>query len=234
MQSRHDARLHGREPPIAANDHADWAEGRRFPVAGIGASAGGLEALRALLAALPPDLGMAFVLIQHLDPLHDSLMAGLLSSHTTMPVTPAAEGVAIEPNHIYLIPPGVSLACARGKLHLSEPAKRHGTRMPFDFFLLSLAEDCGDHAICVVLSGTGTDGSEGLKAIKDRGGFVIVQEPSDAKFDGMPKSAIQTGEADLILPVAGIPAALIDHASGIGVRSSGAKSSTNGQIEEGS
>ncbi len=233
MQSRHDARLHGREPPLAANDHADWAEGRRFPVAGIGASAGGLEALRALLAALPPDSGMAFVLIQHLDPLHDSLMAGLLSSHTTMPVTPAAEGVAIEQNHIYLIPPGVSLACARGKLHLSEPAERHGTRMPFDFFLLSLAEDCGDHAICVVLSGTGTDGSEGLKAIKDRGGFVIVQDPSDAKFDGMPKSAIQTGEADLILPVAGIPAALIDRASGIGVRSSGAKSSTNGQIERG-
>ncbi len=206
---------------------------RPFPIVGIGASAGGLDAFKALLAALPPDTGMAFVLIQHLDPLHASLMAGLLSSHTTMPVLPAAEGAAIEPNHIYLIPPGVSLAVAQGKLHLSEPAKRHGARMAFDFFLQSLAEDCGERAVCVVLSGTGTDGTEGLKAVKSMGGFVIVQDPSEAAFDGMPKSAIQTGEADLIVPVAGIPNALINHASAIGVGSSGEKSAANGEIEGG-
>ena len=181
------------------------------PIAGIGASAGGLDALKALLAALPPDTGMAFVLVQHLDPIHVSLMAGLLSGHTAMPVTQAAEGVSIEPNRVYLIPPGVSLAVAGGKLHLSPLTERHGARTAFDVFLRSLAEDCGERAICVVLSGTGSDGSEGLKAVKSKGGFVIVQEPSEAAFDGMPKSAILTGQADCILPVAEIPAALIKH-----------------------
>ena len=217
--------------PIDLADGRAWSAARPFPIVGIGASAGGLDAFKAFLAALPPDTGMAFVLIQHLDPLHASLMAGLLSSHTTMPVTPAAEGIAIEPNHIYLIPPGVSLAVAKGKLHLSKPAERHGARMAFDFFLQSLAEDCGERAICVVLSGTGTDGTEGLKAVKTRGGFVIVQDPSEAAFDGMPKSAIQTGEADLTLPVAGIPGALITQASAIGVRSSGVKSAANAELE---
>jgi two-component system CheB/CheR fusion protein len=234
MSSHRDVDFDKSDAAVAPDDLAESAGGtaaRRFPVVGIGASAGGLDAFKALLAALPPDPGMAFVLIQHLDPLHDSLMAGLLSSHTTMPVTPAAEGVAIEPNHVYLIPPGVSLAIAQGKLHLSEPAERHGARMAFDFFLRSLAEDCGERAICVVLSGTGTDGSEGLKAVKKKGGFVIVQNPSEAAFDGMPKSAIKTGQADLTLPVAGIPSALIDHASGIRVQPSVAKSGANGEIE---
>ncbi len=183
---------------------------RAFPIVGIGASAGGLDAFKAFLTALPPGTGMAFVLVQHLDPIHVSLMAGLLSGHTAMPVTQAAEGVSIEPNRVYLIPPGVSLAAAGGKLHLSELSERHGARTAFDIFLRSLAEDCGERAICVVLSGTGSDGSEGLKAVKSKGGFVIVQEPSEAAFDGMPKSAIQTGQADLILPVAGMPAALIE------------------------
>ncbi len=187
-----------------------------FCVVGVGASAGGLDAFKALLSALPPDTGMAFVLIQHLDPLHASLMAGLLSGHTTMPVTPAAEGTVIEPNCIYLIPPGVSLAISDGKLHLSEPAERHGARMAFDFFLRSLAEDCGERAMCVVLSGTGSDGSEGLKAVKKRGGFVIVQDPLEASFDGMPKSALKTGQTDLTLPAARIPDALIDHARSTG------------------
>ena len=103
-----------------------------FLIVGIGASAGGLDAFKALLAATPPDTGMAFVLIQHLDPLHASLMAELLSSHTTMPMTPAAEGVRIEPDHVYLIPPGVSLGVAQGKLHY-QPAERHGARLAFDF-----------------------------------------------------------------------------------------------------
>jgi two-component system CheB/CheR fusion protein len=157
---------------------------------------------------------MAFVLVQHLDPIHVSLMAGLLSGHTAMPVTQAAEGVSIQPDHVYLIPPGVSLAVSGGKLHLSELTERHGARTAFDVFLRSLAEDCGERAICVVLSGTGSDGSEGAKAVKSKGGLVIVQEPSEAAFDGMPKSAIKTGQADCILPVAEIPAALIDHIKG--------------------
>jgi two-component system CheB/CheR fusion protein len=191
----------------------DQSSGDGFPIVGAGASAGGLDAFKALLAALPADTGMAFVLIQHLDPLHTSLMAGLLSGHTAMPVTQAAEGVTIRPNHVYIIPPGVSLAVAQGKLRLSEPSERHGARMAFDFFLRSLAKNCGSRAICVVLSGTGTDGSEGLIAVKKRGGFVIVQEPSDAGYVGMPQSAIRTGEADLILPAADIARALVEHAT---------------------
>ena len=204
-----------------------------FPIVGIGASAGGLDAFKALLAATPPDTGMAFVLIQHLDPLHASLMAELLSSHTAMPVTPAAEGARIEPDHVYLIPPGVSLAVAHGKLHLSEPAERHGARLAFDFFLRSLAEDCGERAICIVLSGTGTDGTEGLKEVKKRGGFVIVQDPAEAAFDGMPKSAIKTGQADRTLPIAGIPSALINRAAAIRAKSPTAKPDANGEIENG-
>ena len=182
---------------------------RGFPIVGLGASAGGLDAFKAFLTAMPSDTGMAFVLVQHLDPIHVSLMAGLLAGHTAMPVTQAAEGASIEPNRVYLIPPGVSLAVAGGKLHLSELTERHGARTAFDVFLRSLAEDCGERAIGVVLSGTGSDGSAGVKAVKSKGGFVIVQEPSEAAFDGMPKSAIQTGQADCILPVAQIPAALI-------------------------
>ena len=184
-----------------------------FPVVGVGASAGGLDAFKTLLAALPAETGMAFVLIQHLDPKHASFMADLLASRTRMPVSQAVDGVSIEPNHVYLIPPAVSLAVSDGKLHLAEPAERHGARMPFDFFLRSLAKDCGQRAICVVLSGTGSDGSEGLKAIKDNGGFVIVQDPLDAQFDGMPKSAIGTGMADVIAPLSEIPRALVKHST---------------------
>jgi two-component system CheB/CheR fusion protein len=202
-----------------------------FPIVGAGASAGGLDAFKALLAALPSDTGMAFVLIQHLDPLHNSLMVGLLSSHTAMPVTPAAEGVTIQPNHIYLIPPGVYLAVAHGKLHLSEPSERHGARMAFDFFLRSLAEDCGARAMCVVLSGTGADGSEGLRAVKKKGGFVIVQEPREAAYEGMPQSAIQTGMADLVLPASNIPRALIEHATSVRVQSAGLTPDPTGDNE---
>ena len=236
MPSQRDAVPYESDAAIAQVDLTGgtaWSAARQFPIVGIGASAGGLDAFKALLAALPPDTGMAFVLIPHLDPLHASLMAELLSSHTTMPVTPAAEGVRIEPNHVYLIPPGVSLGIAQGKLHLTEPAERHGARLAFDFFLRSLAEDCGERAICVVLSGTGSDGTEGLKAVKKRGGFVIVQDPSEAAFDGMPKSAIKTGQADRTLPVAGIPSALINRASAICVQPSAQETDANGENESG-
>jgi len=180
-------------------------------VAGIGASAGGLEALSKLFDALPADTGMAFVLIQHLDPTHESLMANLLASHTSMPVRQVIEGITIEPNHVYLIPPGRSLAIEAGMLRLSNPVERHGARMPFDYFLRSLAQDRGARAICVVLSGTGTDGAVGLQAVREQGGMVIVQDPKEAAFDGMPLSAIATGGVDMVLPVAGIAAALVEH-----------------------
>src|ERR1700738_4681691 len=180
-----------------------------FPVVGLGASAGGLEALGKLFDALPPDTGMAFVLIQHLDPTHKSMMVGLLAGHTSMKVLEAAEHIPIERDHVYVMPPGVYLSIRAGAFRLTQPRERHGARMPFDFFLRSLAEDCGERAVCAVLSGSGGDGRLGLTAIHDKGGLVIVQDPKEGGHDGMPRSAIMTGAADLVLPVAEIPSALV-------------------------
>ncbi len=176
-----------------------------IPVVGLGASAGGLDAVRGLLTALPLGTGMAFILIQHLDPTHASMMVDLLAGHTPMKVQQAADGTPIEREHLYLIPPGHYLSIRAGALHLSEPAERHGARVPFDFFLRSLAEEAGERAICVILSGTGGDGSLGLKSVKEKGGLVIVQDPGEAEYDGMPRSAIMTGAVDLVLPVGKIP-----------------------------
>jgi two-component system CheB/CheR fusion protein len=182
-----------------------------FSVVGVGASAGGLEACRKLVEALPAGNGMAFILIQHLDPTHESMMVDLLASHTSMTVRQARDGMLLEREHLYIIPPGTYLSVANGALHLSEPQARHGARLPFDFLLHSLAEECGARAICVILSGTGADGTFGLKAVKEKGGLVIAQEPAEAAYDGMPRSAIMTGAVDLVLPVAKIPEALVKY-----------------------
>ena len=181
---------------------------RGFPVVGLGASAGGLEALNKFLEALPAKTGMAFILIQHLDPTHKSLLVELLSKHTSMQVLQAADAMPLERDHAYVIPPRAYISIREGALRLSMPRERHGARMPFDFFLHSLAAECGERAVCVILSGTGADGSLGLKAIKENGGFVIAQEPEEAAYEGMPRSAINTGAVDLVLPVAKIPEAL--------------------------
>ncbi len=177
----------------------------------MGASAGGLDACRKFLDALPPNNGMAFILVQHLDPTHESMMVELLASHTAMSVRQAAEGMPIEPDHLYIIPPGAYLSVGSGTLHLSAPNARHGARLPFDFLLQSLASEYGPRAVGVVFSGTGSDGSLGLEAVKGKGGFAIVQDPDEAAHDGMPQSAIGTGMVDLVLPVADIPEALAGH-----------------------
>jgi two-component system, chemotaxis family, CheB/CheR fusion protein len=182
---------------------------RDFPIVAIGASAGGLDACTRLISALPAHTGMAFILIQHLDPDHESMMADLLAGHTSMTVQQASDGDLIAPEHLYIIPPGSYLSVADGKLHLSIPGPRHGARLPFDFLLHSLAEDYPARTIGVILSGTGADGSLGLKALHDAGGFTIAQEPNEAEYDGMPKAAIASGSVDLILPVGEIPAALL-------------------------
>ena len=182
-----------------------------FLVVGIGASAGGLEACRNFLGALPSDIGMAFILVQHLDPTHESLMVELLASHTRLHVRLAGEGMKVEAGFVYVIPPGKYLSVAGSVLHLSQPLAAHGSRLPFDFLLQSLAQDFGARAICIVLSGTGADGSAGLLAVKDKGGLVIVQKPEEAEYGGMPRSAIATGKVDLVLPVAKIPGALASH-----------------------
>jgi two-component system, chemotaxis family, CheB/CheR fusion protein len=194
-----DRRPLSRGPP---NKSAD------FLVVGIGASAGGLDACRKLLSALPANNGMAFIFVQHLDPTHESLMVDLLAGHTSMVVRQAADGMPIERDHLYVIPPGTYLSVAAGVLHLSQPRARHGARLPFDFLLHSLAADRGTHAACVILSGTGADGSLGLKAVKENGGFVIAQDPEEAGYGGMPRNAITTGKVDLVLPVAAMPDAL--------------------------
>jgi two-component system CheB/CheR fusion protein len=179
-----------------------------FPVVALGASAGGLDAFRQLLAALPADTGMAYILIQHLDPTHESMMVDLLTGHTPMVVLQAVDEMPIERDHVYVMPPRAYLAIRDGVLHVSPPRERHGARMPLDFFLRSLAEECGERAICAILSGAGADGSLGLKAVKEQGGLVIVQDPAEAAYDGMPRSAVATGAADLVLPLAEIPRAL--------------------------
>ena len=182
-----------------------------FPVVGIGASAGGLEACRKLIGALPAGNGVAFILVQHLDPTHESMMVDLLAGYTTMPVRQAVDGMQLQPDHFYVIPPGTYLSVENGALHLSQPQARHGARLPFDFLLHSLADAYGARAICVILSGSGADGSLGVKAVKAAGGLVIAQDPDEAGYDGMPRSAIMTGAVDLVLPVARIPDALLKY-----------------------
>jgi len=178
-------------------------------VVAIGASAGGLDTFRRFLDALPAGSGMAFILVQHLDPTHPSMLVELLTGRGPLTALEAVDGLSLEPEHLYVIPPGAYLTVAVGSLHLSQPDEHRGARLAFDALLRSLAESYGDRAVCVVLSGTGSDGSLGLGAIKARGGWVIAQDPTDAAFEGMPKSAIATGLVDLVLPADEIPDALI-------------------------
>src|SRR5262249_26877158 len=153
------------------------------PVVGFGASAGGLEAFTELLQHMPADTGLALVLVQHLDPRHGSILTELLSRATTMPVLPAQEGLMIEPNHVYVIPPNTNLSISTGVLHL-EP-RPVGHHMPVDHFFRSLAVDQAGKAIGVILSGTASDGTIGLKAIKAEGGITFAQDVHSAKYDGM-------------------------------------------------
>ena len=179
-----------------------------FPIAGIGASAGGLEAFEQFFRHLPNDIGMAFVLVPHLDPSHASILNEILQRSTTMPVVEAQDQSVVEPNHVYIIPPNRDMEIFHGTLQLTVPGQPRGQRMPIDAFLRSLADDQGEHAVGIVLSGTGTDGTLGLRAILGAGGITIAQEPSTAKYDGMPSSAIQSGFVTMVLPADEMPHAL--------------------------
>jgi two-component system CheB/CheR fusion protein len=180
-----------------------------FPVVGIGASAGGLEALEQFFRHAPTQSGMAFVLVQHLDPSHASLLTEILQRTTTMPVVEAVDQALVEPNRVYVIPPNRDMAIFHGKLQLSVPNEPRGQRMPIDAFLRSLAEDQQENAVGIILSGTGTDGTLGLRAIQGVGGVTLAQEPATAKYDGMPSSAIQAGYATHVLPVDKMPDELV-------------------------
>ena len=186
-----------------------------FPVVGIGASAGGLAAFEAFFSGMPAatDPGMAFVLVQHLAPDHTSLLADLIRRYTRMEVFEVEDGMQVRPNCTYIIPPGHDMAFLNGALQLLAPSEPRGQRLPIDFFFRSLAQDQRERAIGIVLSGTGSDGTMGVRAIKGEGGMIMAQNIASTEFDGMPRSAIATGLVDFELPPAEMPAQLIAYAT---------------------
>jgi len=186
----------------------------RFPIVGIGASAGGLDALTAFLTKLRADTGLAFVVVTHQHPAHTNLLPELLANVTDMPVHQVIGGTKVEPNHLYVAPPGVDLAILDGTLHRMETDKIESPRLPIDYFFRSLAEDQKERAICIILSGAGTDGTLGLREIKAQSGMAMVEQPQSAKYAGMPSSAIATGLVDYVLPPAAMPRRLVAYAKG--------------------
>ncbi|MBU4275260.1 MAG: PAS domain-containing protein [Proteobacteria bacterium] len=181
----------------------------RFPIIGLGASAGGLEAFQQFFDAMPPDSGMAFLVVVHLDPDHTSILPELIQKHTSMKVEAAQDNTEVRPNQVYVAPPSKDLALLKGKILLLDPESPRGRRLPIDFFFRQLAQDRSDQAGCIIFSGTASDGSMGLRDVKGAGGLVIAQEPSSAKYDGMPSSAVATGLADLVLTPEQMPEKLI-------------------------
>ncbi len=195
------------KPPVEQQDSGTLP--RPGFIVGIGASAGGLEAFETFFSHMPPDSGMAFVLVQHLDPQQPSLLPELLAPHTRMPVRPVANRMPVAPDHVYLIPPNTTLTIDQGSLFLATPAEVHGHRLPIDHFFRSLAADQGNHAVGIVLSGSGADGTLGLLAIKDYGGMTMVQAPESAQYDAMPRSAIARGVVDHVVPIGQMPMQLL-------------------------
>ncbi len=188
--------------------------GLGFPVVGIGASAGGITAFESFFSTMPADSdpGMAFVLVQHLARDHKSILSELIRRYTKMQVYEVEDGMVIRPNCAYIIPPNRDMALSNGALQLLEPTLARGIRLPIDFFFRSLAQDQHERAICIVLSGTGSDGALGVRAVKGEGGMVMVQTPESTEYDGMPRSAIATGMVDFVLPANEMPAQLLAYA----------------------
>jgi two-component system, chemotaxis family, CheB/CheR fusion protein len=181
-----------------------------FPIVGIGASAGGLEALEEFFTNIPPECGMAFVIIQHLDPTQKGMLPELLQRVTKMQVYSVKDRMRVKQDSVYVIPPNKSMSILNGLLHLFTPVETRGLRLPIDFFLRSLADDRLEKSIAVILSGMGSDGSNGLRDIKEKGGLVLVQSPETAKFDSMPRSAIDAVSADVVAPMNELPLKMIE------------------------
>jgi len=179
--------------------------GKGFLAIGIGASAGGIKALEQFFEHMPEDHGMAFVVVLHLSPEHESNLPALLQRKTTMPVLQVTKALKVEPQHVYVIPPAKNLVMSDGYIRLSEPEKQRGKRLSIDIFFRTLAEAYNHQSVGIVLSGTGTDGTLGLRRIKEEGGISIAQDPNEAEYDGMPRSAIDTGLVDFVLPIAEMP-----------------------------
>jgi two-component system CheB/CheR fusion protein len=195
------------DPRIAVEAAA--TKGTGVPVVGIGASAGGIEALSRFFDAMPPDSGLAFVVVLHLDPTHESELAAIIGHHTSMPVAEIADGMPIEANSVYVIAPDKSLTVHGDRLRLSEPVEPRGHRHPVDVLFASLADQRRERAIAIVLSGTGSNGTQGLKEIQASGGLTLAQAPETARFDGMPRAAIAAGVADHVFAPDQLPAALL-------------------------
>lgn len=209
------------QAPAVAAKTAETATAKNeggFTIVGIGASAGGLEAFEQFFRSVAPDSGMAFVLVSHLDPDHDSMLTEILQRATAMPVVEARDQVKVAPNCVYTLPPNREMAIFHGVLQLSTPEMPRGQRMVIDSFLRSLAEDQGEQAVGIILSGTGTDGTLGLRAIQGAGGITLVQDPTTAKYDGMPGSAIHAGYATHVLAVEKMPEQLLNNTRHLGVR----------------
>ncbi len=200
------------EPGVASGKQTPSKhEKGNFPMVGIGASAGGLEALEQFLSHVPAQSGIAFVIVQHLDPTHKGIMPELLQRTTTIKVLQAKDRLRVEPDHAYVIPPNKEMSILHGVLHLFEPFAPRGLRLPIDFFFRSLADDRNEKSVGVILSGMGSDGTMGLRAIKEKAGLTLVQEPASAKFDSMPKSAIDAGLADIVASAEELPGKIIGY-----------------------
>jgi two-component system CheB/CheR fusion protein len=187
-------------------------------IVGLGASAGGLEVLVQFLENVPAASGLAYIVVQHLDPTHKAMLVELLQRATAMPVCEAVDGLRVAPNTVYVIPPNSELTVAGGTLHLARPVEARGLRLPIDVLFSSLAREYGDQSIGVVLSGMGSDGTLGLQAIRTQGGLTLVQQPESAQFDSMPRSAIAAGCADIVALAAAMPERILAVAAGRGTR----------------
>jgi two-component system CheB/CheR fusion protein len=196
---------------VRADREGASRSGKSLPIVGIGASAGGLEAFEAFFTAMPPDSGIAFVLVSHLDPTHVSIMPELIRKRTKMQVLQIEDGMRVLPNTVYVVPPNRDLSILNGVLQLMEQHKPRGANLPIDGFFQALARDQGANATAIIFSGTGADGTLGVKAIKGEAGMVMVQDEGSAKYDGMPRSAIATGVADYILPPDEMPGQLLKY-----------------------
>ncbi len=201
--------------PDTAEQTREKKDGHFF-VVGLGASAGGIKSFKEFFSHVPPQSGMAYVVILHMSPSHESKLTEILQLATRIPVTQVLETVKIEPDHIYVIPPNRSLSMRDGNLTLSEMTRIEERRSPVDIFFRSLAESNDSRAACVILSGTGANGSMGLKRIKEFGGIVFAQDPAEAEYDDMPRNAIATGLVDFILPVAQMPEKIIAYKNNVG------------------
>lgn len=184
---------------------------RPLYVVGIGASAGGLDPIEKLFDNLPADTGMAFVIVQHLSPDFKSLMDELLARHTSMPIHLVEDGMVVEANHVYLIPSRKEMIISQGRLLLSDRTAQKELTLPIDVFFRSLAQDCGHRAVAIVLSGGGSDGSRGIRDVREAGGLIVVQDTESAQFDGMPKTALEAGVAQWVLPPQEMPRVLVEH-----------------------